>query len=1280
MKKLFILLTMLIVGIGSTWADSSWAIYGSDLTQYGWTAMGADTPDDVKALESQVEGKPLAAYYLTEDIDVQHSYVGDIKVLFRYSTGSHRLEILGVDLLDQQGNVVGSDYHFGYSGGQHSKNIYTLTNVPAGSYKIRYIINGSGISNSVGNIWISNDIWNITSSDLTTDSWNAMGDGAPSGLPSGSYTPYSRTQDITISNTACLQLLFNWNNGGDRLEILGVDLLDAENTIVASDYHYGSTGTQNSNNMYFLSGISNLTEGTYKLRYIINKDQNLDDSRGKIKINGMVVADSYANISQWYLLRVHTNTGYYMYYDETATYKYGFTTSSSNVNAEKYLWGFVKSGDGIQVYNKAAGSSIALDDNNPSTISANGVAADFTFKMGKGAIGNLGTTADAYFTLIHTEGYALNYNGGNKRLQQWSGSDAGSTFMIDEAPIVGGKIYKIKAYFTDHADLYFSNNNSTLEYKTSATNGVNDYWILRSTGDTSYPWRFESGRGDGNFLSSTEGLSNTGVYLQINTYGNQFDLRGSKDGDATVSSGIVNLGTWDTSSKTGFGAYGTACWSGTGHTTSGGWTTEYIIEEVTGVDVYTVVSNINAGGVMYTPSYTGTATQTNGGFYILASTPSASDFTAISVTNYTAGDVIVDTSAKTITVNYTATITYTLTDVNGATYSWSASGTYGTAPTITGCYGITISNEVWNEESRTYTADISFPFPISSNEVINWNYIGSFNVKNESSYNPNDFCWFVKSDNKVYIKKATLPTNEDGENEKFKWAIFPTNSNNQFSFKIKNESTGKFLYVAKEEADHTGAEIILSEGGTGFEYFTGDYGQGWKIPIKNLYVSDGSSGDAEQNLGLWNSAHRGTAVAFFEPADFTTLLSNLKTSRNSYNQYFLSWTQGKYTETVEGTMTTTQSQLASDRNVVKDSPTEFFTAAQFKTYTDNYINAVNQLRYVVSPFFRVSNLDGTKYATAYWQDYLNYIQLRFNSSGNDAGSIFYLNDDNNIISFASGSYLFAINHTAPVGYFQYKCTYEFLPGSSVDRIYVHTVNNPSGWGGEEKYWKGGTENVERVVVPTADCDFLIKPVTSLPVTLKASALGYATFCCPVPVKIPSGVEAFVSKIEDNTIKLFRIENFKDASDNVVIPANTAVMLHNKNFSSTDETFLFEIADYSGEGITDNGFYGTIAAESMVAGNTYYSLRTWKVNDVPTKVGFASKTSGSLAGFKAWICEEGQSARNFTIVFDSDSDPTGIIEALGLQNDNVEIYDLNGRKLSSYKRGINIVNGKKVMVQ
>ena len=363
------------------------------------------------------------------------------------------------------------------------------------------------------------------------------------------------------------------------------------------------------------------------------------------------------------------------------------------------------------------------------------------------------------------------------------------------------------------------------------------------------------------------------------------------------------------------------------------------------------------------------------------------------------------------------------------------------------------------------------------------------------------------------------------------------------------------------------------------------------------------------------------------------------------------------------------------------------TALNGGSYTGNATN-YNNLRTWYQGFLDADVVTPTAGAFYRFQGYSgNYITSNSASSNASmngtasASNIIYLSEDNNIIFFNNGYGLYNTSIVAPVG--STLSTYTFPKGAQFGKLYVYA--NQNGSLGRYCYdnTSDGTKldrNGSPVTSGNYQTDWTIEDITSLPVTLKASALGYATFCCPVPVKIPSGVEAFVSKIEDNTIKLFRIENFKDAEENVVIPANTAVMLHNKNFNSIDETFSFEIAEYSGEGITDNGFDGTIAAESMVAGNTYYSLRTWKVNDVPTKVGFATKTSGSLAGFKAWICEEGQSARNFTIVFDSDSDPTGIVEALGLEDANVEIYDLNGRKLSSYKRGINIVNGKKVMVK
>ncbi len=356
---------------------------------------------------------------------------------------------------------------------------------------------------------------------------------------------------------------------------------------------------------------------------------------------------------------------------------------------------------------------------------------------------------------------------------------------------------------------------------------------------------------------------------------------------------------------------------------------------------------------------------------------------------------------------------------------------------------------------------------------------------------------------------------------------------------------------------------------------------------------------------------------------------------------------------------------------------DFGTAVMSWQTLEDCVDPTIAINQPTSAFYRIKS--GDKYLQdARKSDSATQRTLTDAAGANSAETIFYL-DNNKFIGYKTGyGFGFSVCQTQDT---EQLNTQLFTESAEMGK---YTIQSQQGTctsaDNNVGYWGVEGSDLSREADAASGACWKLEPATSVPVTLKKSALGYATFCCPVPVKIPSGVEAFVSKIEGNTIKLFRIENFKDAEENVVIPANTAVMLHNKNFNSQDETFSFEIAEYSGEGITDNGFDGTIAAESMVAGNTYYSLRTWKVNDVPTKVGFATKTSGSLAGFKAWICEEGQSARNFTIVFDSDSDPTGIVEALGLEDANVEIYDLNGRKLSSYKRGINIVNGKKVMVK
>ena len=68
---------------------------------------------------------------------------GNVEVTFSYKgwDGSNLgMTILGVDVVDGEGNVVKGDYHVGFAGGTPNNNVYTLADVPTGDYTIRYFV------------------------------------------------------------------------------------------------------------------------------------------------------------------------------------------------------------------------------------------------------------------------------------------------------------------------------------------------------------------------------------------------------------------------------------------------------------------------------------------------------------------------------------------------------------------------------------------------------------------------------------------------------------------------------------------------------------------------------------------------------------------------------------------------------------------------------------------------------------------------------------------------------------------------------------------------------------------------------------------------------------------------------------------------------------------------------------------------------------------------------------------------------------------------------------
>ena len=96
--------------------------------------------------------------------DVNVATAGYVTVNFTFTGGSHGLYILGVDLLNANGAVVYSDYEPGRvpTNDDVTKDTYTLSNVQAGDYTLRYIFCNRSSDHEVGNQNVTISVTNAT--------------------------------------------------------------------------------------------------------------------------------------------------------------------------------------------------------------------------------------------------------------------------------------------------------------------------------------------------------------------------------------------------------------------------------------------------------------------------------------------------------------------------------------------------------------------------------------------------------------------------------------------------------------------------------------------------------------------------------------------------------------------------------------------------------------------------------------------------------------------------------------------------------------------------------------------------------------------------------------------------------------------------------------------------------------------------------------------------------------------------------------------------------------
>ena len=201
------------------------------------------------------------------------------------------------------------------------------------------------------------------------------------------------------------------------------------------------------------------------------------------------------------------------------------------------------------------------------------------------------------------------------------------------------------------------------------------------------------------------------------------------------------------------------------------------------------------------------------------------------------------------TMNPDVTYTYTLTDENGDTYTGSfTSNQPNPEPTITGVQGYSLENKVWGE--GTFTADITFPFPVNTPTAIS-NYKGN---------SGNDQFWWRAAGTDIVVKKGDAPIGND-----YAWTIIPALAEGAFTFTFKSVATEKYVKVNATGSNHNQGAVTLDEtaNATSFTYTSNSF----QVVGQTLYLSVNSSNpDTEQYVGVHNAIHNGSKMHFGEIA------------------------------------------------------------------------------------------------------------------------------------------------------------------------------------------------------------------------------------------------------------------------------------------------------------------------------------------------------------------------------------------------------------------------------
>ena len=190
----------------------------------------------------------------------------------------------------------------------------------------------------------------------------------------------------------------------------------------------------------------------------------------------------------------------------------------------------------------------------------------------------------------------------------------------------------------------------------------------------------------------------------------------------------------------------------------------------------------------------------------------------------------------------------------------------------------------------------------------------------------------------------------------------------------------------------------------------------------------------------------------------------------------------------------------------------------------------------------------------------------------------------------------------------------------------------------------------------------VEDAESIQFEIGANGDGYATAYLPFPYTCEEGVIAYTGTVNGGVVTLTEISG--------TIPASTPVVL--KGATTGDKTFT--IATTEPAAITENDLKGSY--DPVPGGDNIYALAK-KGEEGSEIVGFYPVASTvTIPVGKAYLEIAQAPVKGYFGL--EDDDATGISNLNVNDNLNEAIYNLAGQRLNKMQKGINIVNGKKVL--